>query len=104
MTIEQISTPQVAEPPPRMWSNCLRVGDTVYVAGLTARDLALQPVDGGTYEQSCLIFQRMALLLAAAGGSLHDIVKLNAKPGGPDCVAGELHRSRLSDDTSLQRR
>jgi enamine deaminase RidA (YjgF/YER057c/UK114 family) len=53
------------------------VGDTVYVAGLTARDNALRPTGGDEYEQSRAIFRRMASLLAAAGGSLRDVVKLN---------------------------
>jgi len=41
----------VSEPLPGMWSNCLRVGDTVYTAGLTARDRALQATGGSEYEQ-----------------------------------------------------
>ena len=36
MTIHRITSSEVTEPAPGMWSNCLRVGDTVYVAGLTA--------------------------------------------------------------------
>lgn len=76
MTIRQISSPWVAEPPPRLWSNCLRAGDTVYVSGLTARDRTLAATGGGEYEQTRVIFERMSDLLAAAGGSLRDIVKL----------------------------
>jgi 2-iminobutanoate/2-iminopropanoate deaminase len=76
MTIRQIISPRVAEPPPRLWSNCLRAGDTVYVSGLTARDLELAPTGGSQYEQARVVFERMAQLLAAAGGSLRDVVKL----------------------------
>jgi len=65
----------VAEPAPGLWSNCLRVGDTVYTAGLTARDGALQATGGAEYEQSWATLRRMAALLAAAGGSLRDVVK-----------------------------
>ena len=67
---------QAAEPAPGLWSNCLRVGDAVYTAGLTARDGALRAIGGAEYEQSCVILRRMAALLAAAGGSLRDVVKL----------------------------
>ena len=76
MTIEQIVSPEVTEPAPGMWSNCLRVGDTVYVSGLTARDKNLAATGAGEYEQARLIFSRMAALVAAAGGSLADVVKL----------------------------
>jgi enamine deaminase RidA (YjgF/YER057c/UK114 family) len=76
MAIEQIVSPDVTEPAPGMWSNCLKVGDTVYVSGLTARDKNLAAAGGGEYDQANLIFKRMQSLLAAAGGSLHDVVKL----------------------------
>ena len=76
MPIEQIVSPEVTEPAPGMWSNCLRVGDTVYVSGLTARDKGLNAAGGDEYQQASLIFRRMGALLAAAGGSLRDVVKL----------------------------
>jgi 2-iminobutanoate/2-iminopropanoate deaminase len=76
MSIEQIVSPEVTEPSPGMWSNCLRVGDTVYVSGLTARDKGLNASGGDEYAQATVIFRRMAALLKAAGGSLRDVVKL----------------------------
>ena len=75
--IEQVTSPHVTEPPPGMWSNCLKVGDTVYIAGLTARDAQLKATGGHEYAQSCVIFERMRHLLEAAGGGLRDVVKLN---------------------------
>lgn len=77
MTIEQILSPEVAEPAPGMWSSCLRAGDTVYVSGLTARDKSQQAAGGSEYDQARLIFARMGALVKAAGGSLADVVKLN---------------------------
>ncbi|MBT2324346.1 RidA family protein [Variovorax paradoxus] len=77
MTIQRISSPEVTEPAPGTWSNCLKVGDTVYVAGLTARDRNLNPAGGGEYEQARLIFERIAHLVTAAGGNMGDVVKLN---------------------------
>lgn len=77
MTIEQILSPEVTEPAAGMWSNCLKVGDTVYIAGLTARDKQLNAVQGGEYEQSRIVFQRIEHLVRAAGGSMRDVVKLN---------------------------
>lgn len=76
MSIDQIISPEVTEAPPGMWSNCLKVGDTVYISGLTARDKALSATGGDEYEQASLIFRRMKALVEAAGGSMADIVKL----------------------------
>ena len=76
MSIEQILSPEVTEPAPGMWSNCLKVGDTVYVSGLTARDKSLNAAGGDEYAQAKLIFSRMGSLVQAAGGSLRDVVKL----------------------------
>ena len=77
MTIEQILSPEVTEPAAGMWSNCLKVGDTVYIAGLTARDKQLNAVQGGEYEQSRIVFQRIEHLVRAAGGSMRDVMKLS---------------------------
>ena len=38
MAIERVRTPHVAEPAPGLWSNCLRCGNQVYIAGLVAVD------------------------------------------------------------------
>jgi len=77
MTIQRISSPEVTEPAPGTWSNCLKVGDTVYVAGLTARDRNMQPAGGDEYHQARLIFERIQHLVTAAGGTMRDVVKLN---------------------------
>lgn len=77
MTIQRITSPEVTEPAPGTWSNCLKVGDTVYVAGLTARDKNLRPTGGGEYEQAMLIFERIRHLVVAAGGTMADVVKIN---------------------------
>lgn len=77
MTIERIISPEVTEPAPGTWSNCLKVGDTVYVSGLTARDKNLKATGGGEYEQAKLIFERIRHLVTAAGGTMRDVVKIN---------------------------
>ena len=77
MTIQRITSSEVTEPAAGTWSNCLKVGDTVYVAGLTARDRNLQPTGGDEYAQARLIFERIQHMVTAAGGSMHDVVKLN---------------------------
>lgn len=77
MTIERITSTEVTEPAPGTWSNCLKVGDTVYVAGLTARDKNLKATGGDEYDQARLIFERIRHLVTAAGGSMSNVVKIN---------------------------
>lgn len=74
---ERILSPQVAEAPPGMWSNCLKVGDSVYFSGLTARANDGTSIVGETsYEQAQYIFSKMKHLIEAAGGQMDDIVTL----------------------------
>jgi len=75
--IEQITTPDVPEPSPNIYSNCLRVGDQLILSGMTADDGA-GGVTGGTsaYEQSRACFSRIQKLVEAAGGTLSDVAKV----------------------------
>ncbi|MBM3560405.1 MAG: RidA family protein [Alphaproteobacteria bacterium] len=77
MAIRRVSASSVPEPPPATWSNCLVVDGIAYIAGLTARgsDFA-NVVGGGAHGQTQAIFAKMGALLAAAGGSLADVVKV----------------------------
>ena len=68
----------VAEAAPGLWSNCIRAGDLLFIAGQVAR-----PLDGGKglvgnneYEQTKQIFTRIRHICEAAGGSLDDIVRM----------------------------
>lgn len=77
MSKVRVRSPQVAEPADGMWSNCLRVGNMVYVSGLTARATDGVTIEGADeYRQSQVIFGKMKHLLEAAGGCMDDIVKL----------------------------
>ena len=59
MKKERIYNPEVPEPPPWQWSNCVRVGDIVYVSGMTAREKDGQTVTAlGEYEQTKKSLQR----------------------------------------------
>lgn len=74
----RIRSPLVPEPPPGRWSNCLRVGDAVYVSGMTARSADGVTNDGkDEYEQARTIFSKIKNLVEAAGGSMADVTKLN---------------------------
>lgn len=76
MTAKQrISHPEVAEPPPQTWSNCLVIGDWIYTAGITARDGTTILADD-EYGQAHAIFSKIEKLLDAADAGMDDIVKL----------------------------
>lgn len=71
----RITSAKVTEPPPQRWSNCIRVGDMVWVAGMTAR--VGDKVEGADeYEQSKTIFTKIRNLVEAAGGKMNDVVKV----------------------------
>jgi 2-iminobutanoate/2-iminopropanoate deaminase len=71
-SIVRATTPDVPEPAPGTWSNCLVAGGVAYLAGMTARGAEL----GDEYAQSMAIFTKIRHLVEAAGGSMADIVKV----------------------------
>ena len=74
---QRMSSPHVPEPPPQTWSNCLVVGNQVFMAGMTART-GTEVIGGtGMYEQTRAVFTKIKHLMEAAGGHMDDIVKVN---------------------------
>lgn len=77
MTKQRILTDKVLEAPPGLWSNCIRVKDTIFVAGMTAKDFGGPDISGlDEYQQAKIIFIRIRDLVEAAGGAINDVVKL----------------------------
>jgi len=77
MTIRRVTSPDVAEPPPERWSNCLVVDGVAYVSGMTARGPdpeALGKMD--EYAQAKVIFGKIKSMVEAAGGAMSDVVKI----------------------------
>lgn len=75
MSIRRAISPNVPEPPPERWSNCLVVDGIAYVSGMTAR--AGDKVAGADeYEQSKVIFGKIKGMVEAAGGTMADVVKI----------------------------
>ena len=68
-SITRAISPEVSEPQPGTWSNCLVVNGVAYLAGMTA------PGED-EYAQATAIFTKMRHLVEAAGGSMADIVKV----------------------------
>lgn len=73
----RIRASTVAEAPPGLWSNCLKVGSMAYLSGLTSRGPDGKAVLGeDEYAQAKVIFQKMKDLIEAAGGAMDDIVQM----------------------------
>ena len=75
-TKQRISSPQVQDPPPQTWSNCLVVGNQVFIAGMTSRTGTETAGGASMYEQARAIFAKIKHLMEAAGGRMDDIVKV----------------------------
>ena len=71
-SIVRAISPDVPEPAPGTWSNCLVAGGVAYLAGMTARGTELTD----EYAQSKAIFTKIRHLVEAAGGTMADIVKV----------------------------
>jgi 2-iminobutanoate/2-iminopropanoate deaminase len=69
--IVRVTSPQVSEPAPGTWSNCLVVNGVAYLAGMTAGGM-----EGDEYAQAKAIFAKIRHLIEAAGGSMADILKV----------------------------
>jgi enamine deaminase RidA (YjgF/YER057c/UK114 family) len=68
-SIVRATSPEVPEPQPGTWSNCLVVDGIAYFAGATSRG-------EDEYVQAKGIFTKIKHLVEAAGGSMADILKV----------------------------
>ena len=74
---ERVISPVVAEPSAKLWSNCVRVGNIVYISGMTSRAVDQITIEGADeYQQAKIIFGKIRSLMEAAGGTMDDIVKM----------------------------
>jgi 2-iminobutanoate/2-iminopropanoate deaminase len=76
MKKQRVSSPQVPDPPPQTWSNCLVVGNQVFIAGMVARSGAEVVGGDSMYGQSRAILTKLKHLMEATGGRMDDIVKV----------------------------
>jgi len=75
---QRFISPHVAEYPPGHWSNCIRVGDAIYLSGFTSRGSDLKTIHGinDAYEQTKVIFTKIKHCLEAAGATMSDVVNM----------------------------
>ena len=60
------------------YSQAVKVGDTIYLSGQIALDpQSMQMIDGDVVAQTTRVFQNLAAVAEAAGGTLNDAVKVN---------------------------
>ncbi|MSQ72529.1 MAG: RidA family protein [Betaproteobacteria bacterium] len=77
MTIRKIVSPHLAEPPDGIYSNCLMVGDQIFISGMTARGADGQPTGGSDmYLQAKACMEKIRIMLEAAGACVADVVKM----------------------------
>jgi 2-iminobutanoate/2-iminopropanoate deaminase len=75
--IRRVTTEAVPEPPPGLFSNCLVVGDTVWVSGQHAGAPGGGLLgDGSMEDQTRQALVKVKALVEAAGATLADVVKL----------------------------
>lgn len=76
-TKQRIYTEEVAEPADGLWSNCMQVGQTVYISGLTSRNTDGVTIDGeDEYQQAKIIFNKIKAYVTVAGGNMDDVVSM----------------------------
>jgi len=80
MPVRRVACQSVPDLPHATWSNALVVGQEVMMSGQTAhpatRDAAQAGKPLSTYEQTLVVLRKIQALLEAAGGGIHNIVKL----------------------------
>lgn len=74
MAIEFINPESVYTPP--IYSQCIRVGNIIYLSGQVGRDKDNQIVSMDVAEQADRAYQAIQQLLEAAGASMRNVVKL----------------------------
>lgn len=75
MKRQRVLSPLVPEPAPGLWSNCMRVGDQVFVAGLVAYEDGKVLVEDAE-SQTDYIFTAIRNYMEAAGGRISDLVTM----------------------------
>ncbi len=75
---QRFITDKVAEYPPGLWSNTIKVGDFIWLSGFTSRGNDLKEIKfpGDAYEQTKVIFGKVRDCLENAGSSLNDVVTM----------------------------
>lgn len=84
---------------PAAYTHVIRAGETVYLAGQTATDEHGQVVSDDIQAQATQVFENLGRAIAAAGGTLADLVKITVYVTHPSYrqAVGEVRRRYLGD-------
>lgn len=76
--LERVRSPEVPEPPPGSFSQCLIAGEVIFISGQIARDAEGRiEGDGSMLSQATMALSKIKALLEAAGATMDDVAKLN---------------------------
>lgn len=89
-TIEQITSTIAPEPEGNNFSNCLKVGNQLFLSGMIATDPTAD-----AYDQSISCLEKIKALIEAADGKMSDIVKITV------FLTDIAHRGEFSKARSL---
>lgn len=80
MQVKRVNCEALPDLPHASWSNALVVGQEVVLSGQTGhpatRNAAQEGQPLGAYEQTLVVLKKIQALLEAAGGGVHNILKL----------------------------
>lgn len=80
MHVKRVMCEAVPDLPHASWSNALVVGQEVVLSGQTGHPATRNAAQAGTplgaYEQTLVVLRKVQALLEAAGGGVHNILKL----------------------------
>ena len=76
--LRRVRSPEVPEPPPATFSQCLAAGEMIFVSGQIARgaDGRIEG-DGTMLSQATIALGKIKALLEAAGATMDDVARLN---------------------------
>ena len=78
--VSLVQCPTVPDLPHASWTHALRVGPELVMSGQTAhpatRDAAQAGAPLGAYEQTMVVLKKLQALIEAAGGGVHNMLKL----------------------------
>jgi 2-iminobutanoate/2-iminopropanoate deaminase len=75
--LKRVRSPEVPEPPPGSFSQCLVAGDTIFISGQVARtEDGRIDGEGSMLAQATIVLGKVKALVEAAGGTMADIAKM----------------------------
>ena len=77
MAITKVAAPAVPEPAGEIFSNCLVVGDQIFLSGMTASGPDGKAIGGNSMEaQARAVMGKVRHLIEAAGATMADVLKI----------------------------